>query len=394
MINNPFNFKHIMNRIKGLCLLFLYLVFSTALHSEEYSNQIYCLGNSLTEGLGGNGKSYPSVLSELSGLNVINAGAASQTSTQIAGRFGAIPVTVSTYEDKIEANPEWWTSVIGKDIDILYHTSPKDIEVTGTICGIHGRMFLVNGGHWYFQRDDYGEIVYCPPGTEFILDPTGAENDIVLFWMGKNNTHEKQTILDDIDACIRRLTPGNNRFLVLSITTAPEYIGTLGYDAIIDINNTLKSIYPDNYVDVQNVLVNSFNPEIPRDVTDYMNGTIPYSLLSDPIHLNEKGYEIVAKTVYEELISKNWIKSTATSLSVQSNNEIIRVNNPVKSILTVTFPEASKQSSIEIVDLDGKKLLQQIVFPGMTSLNVNLEHFPKGMYFLNYGTAFVKVIKE
>lgn len=49
--------------------------------------KVVCMGDSLTEGYGGGGVSYPSVWEEVSGYDIINAGVSGETSGQILARF-------------------------------------------------------------------------------------------------------------------------------------------------------------------------------------------------------------------------------------------------------------------------------------------------------------------
>jgi lysophospholipase L1-like esterase len=49
-----------------------------------------------------------------------------------------------------------------------------------------------------------------------------------------------------------------------------------------------------------------YNPQNLQDVLDVNNKTVPSSLRADYIHLNERGYELVAKSVLEYITNKGW----------------------------------------------------------------------------------------
>jgi hypothetical protein len=68
----------------------------------------------------------------------------------------------------------------------------------------------------------------------------------------------------------------------------------------------LKAAYPDNFIDVEATLVNSYDPSLPQDVADHNNNIPPTSLRYDTVHLNDAGYTIVAGQVKSFLASKNW----------------------------------------------------------------------------------------
>ncbi len=371
---------------KNYILIILLISFTLNFQNLYPQQKIYCFGNSLTKGAGGNGVTYPDKLAQLTGLEVINAGLSSQTSTQIAARFGVRPVYVSVWDNVLTTTPAIFTQIQNININITLDVSLSDkyTAVSGTLCGVHGRILFwrENTNWWYFQRDKEGAAVSCPANSQFIVDKDYTDNDIIVFWMGRNNIYEKDVILKDIKACVDNLSPTKRRFLVLSLTVGTsETPGTTGYNTVMDINAALKTAYPNNYVDVFKVLSGG------------SYGSIPSSLLSDYIHLNSKGYELVAETIYKELISKKWIAANSVN-DVYLNNEI-HINNPVKSILAINFPEpTNEQSNVEIVDLSGKKVLQQPVSSGVSSLEVNIEHLSKGIYILKCNDSFTKFVKE
>ncbi|HBW2932221.1 TPA: hypothetical protein MEW53_005401, partial [Klebsiella pneumoniae] len=92
---------------------------------------------------------------------------------------------------------------------------------------------------------------------------------------------------------------GNNSF---------EYVGTDNYNAKRQLVSLLQQKYPGNFIDIDTILVNSYNPSIPQDVTDFNNGIVPSSLRNsgDTQHLNTAGYAIVANECYKLITSRGW----------------------------------------------------------------------------------------
>lgn len=112
-----------------------------------------------------------------------------------------------------------------------------------------------------------------------------------IIWAGRNGFTDTAAVLSNIAVMVDTLRANRNeRFYVVSILNpigAP--IGTGDYNLIIYLNNRLKALYPNNYIDLRRYLVLKYNPDIPQDVTDFTNDVIPSSLRVDGTHLNELG---------------------------------------------------------------------------------------------------------
>lgn len=138
---------------------------------------------------------------------------------------------------------------------------------------------------------------------------TGHRTWINIFWYGHNNQTQPAQIKADIAASVATLAPGNTRFLVLAVVnqaTALEIRGGADYPTIIQLNNELAALYPQNYLDIRAHLVNGYNPAIAQDVADFQNDVAPSSLRFDPIHLNNGGSVRVAEKVREVIDAKGW----------------------------------------------------------------------------------------
>ncbi|MNJ61487.1 hypothetical protein D3C77_572780 [compost metagenome] len=101
------------------------------------------------------------------------------------------------------------------------------------------------------------------------------------------------------------LKPLNKRFVVLSPPNGnyrDEYIGAQNYHYFVEIRDGLRNAYPNNFLDIWQLLVESYDQGNPQDVADYKNGITPSSLRDDAIHLNEAGNRVVARYVRDYLI--------------------------------------------------------------------------------------------
>jgi len=125
-----------------------------------------------------------------------------------------------------------------------------------------------------------------------------------IIWAGRNDYTDTTNVKTYINDMVLAL--GNNpNYIVLSILNgsmgANEMKGGAGYNTIIALNKALERAYGSHYVDVRKTLVEAYNPAIPYDVYCYNQDIPPLSLRGDSLHLNDAGYLVVAKKVFENL---------------------------------------------------------------------------------------------
>lgn len=122
---------------------------------------------------------------------------------------------------------------------------------------------------------------------------------LTVIWAGRNNYADPNTVKADIAAMVAAL--GHDRYLVLGVINGNynpyEYSGGAGWTFITQLNTDLATIYGSHFVDIRALLVASYDPGTPQDVTDHANDIVPSTKRSDAIHLNTAGYLFVAQQV-------------------------------------------------------------------------------------------------
>lgn len=268
------------------------------------ASNVAAWGDSTTYGIGGSiGMSYPEQLQSLTGRSVFNGGVSGQTSDQIAARQGGSPARLTLPNNTLPASG----GVVITEQSTFPVSAHGSTSITGSMGGIHGTLSYQAGSEarLFFTREAAGNAVTMPEQSAFLPDTFGRESRINVFWMGQNNFYDPVQVQDDIAKCVTFLA--SQRFIVLSILNAEnEDIGTAAYNTIIQLNAELARAYPNNYIDIRKILVDSFNPANPQDVRDYNNDTPPASLRNDNEHLNDAGYRIVAREVAAFIAAKNW----------------------------------------------------------------------------------------
>ncbi|HWD87937.1 MAG TPA: SGNH/GDSL hydrolase family protein [Mucilaginibacter sp.] len=133
-----------------------------------------------------------------------------------------------------------------------------------------------------------------------LADPTHQQ--AMIIWAGRNNYGYAEQVKADIDAMVKKM--GNKHYLILGITNGDEWNewkGNPGYQSIISLNSDLATIYGDHFIDIRSYLVSNFDKTSQADSANLVNDVVPVSLRSDFLHLNDKGYQLVAQKIYEKI---------------------------------------------------------------------------------------------
>ena len=134
--------------------------------------------------------------------------------------------------------------------------------------------------------------------------------DVIIIWAGHNNAFNPTQVLSDIASMVNALTDPK-RFLILSLLNGgSQPSGSSGYEQIADLNASLQSAFPNNFLDIRKLLITnglSFEGLTPtvQDQADIAADCTPTSLRADDIHLNGKGYDFVGNEVHQ------WLKANS-----------------------------------------------------------------------------------
>jgi hypothetical protein len=236
-------------------------------------------GDSLTEGGEGNVDKgeYPTDLAALITLPVVNKGIGGQGSTAIGVREGGVTANVTVTGGTIPASGA---------VPITFPHNYTPTSSAGVAAGIPGSIEGVPGlvtVDWddvnSFTRTTPGAAVSAPGTPPLVVDRTYS-SWIPIFWEGRNSLFSKAVILSNIAGQVATV-PAGQTYLVLSIPNEniqSEWPGSATYEEIVDVNNQLASTYGSHYLDIRHVLVESYDPTLITDVSDYSHDELPTSL--------------------------------------------------------------------------------------------------------------------
>jgi len=271
------------------------------------TSNLYCIGDSLTAGAGPT--PWPTMLlTSLPGRIISNTAIGGQTSTHIAARMGAKHSLLTLAGNQIPASGP--VAVSSLSIDLLNRDGVL-IEKPGSISGIPGLLSKSVANAYTFTRTTAGSVVNVTPKTPFTPNIYGGDFDVVLIFIGTNNTSVPYEVIADIEAVVTMLKPIEKRFLILTPTNggtitpgvAAPQAATVANIEIIENYCTEK--YGDNVLKLREWSW-QFSSGSADDISDVANGTVPRSLRIDTVHYTEAHNTNLAALVTETITRKGW----------------------------------------------------------------------------------------
>lgn len=321
----------------------------------HYLPGVVCWGDSLTAGIGGEGITYPLVLQQLIkenildsfnsknivGLNhglfknyeynlgivpVVNMGVGGEDTKTIMGRNGAMPFHVKN-DFQIPANTEPVEINIDGGTPLRQGTTGMEsVEISGIpgIIDIEQESYMASEYKYYFHRNESGTAVEVKAGTEIITSGSGMYLDyLTIVFMGENGGYaDVSELIEQQMAIVGHQTVNAERFIIVGSHTGTE-------EEKSEFESAMEEEYGDKYINLR-AYMSSQGIEDVKEILDVEieltekdkkmigQGMTPESLLSDTVHFNQYGYELIGHLIYErmdELGYFNEVKETIESVS-------------------------------------------------------------------------------
>ena len=296
------------------------------------SNRVAAWGDSLTEGWpkppfsSDKSDSWPGVLDAGWAGSVYNGGATGQSADEIALRQGGYVFVCDAF-----TIPASGSVAVPNTTQSFAWRVDRGWSCVGTIGGVSGT--LTRGGNstsLTFTRAASGAEAAIPAGTPFI-STAGEEqkNAIGIYFAGRNDIGYtssagpvRNRVIAAHIAMAERPGPAHKRFLTVgTITTTGEMSGSSTHSDVLAINNTLASLYPDNYFDLRGYLVKQaiYDMGLTPTATDLgrMNAdTLPPQIMAnynssdgshDVTHYSPAAAAAVAAKLKSVMTAKGWL---------------------------------------------------------------------------------------
>lgn len=246
-----------------------------------------------------------------------NLGVSGQTSTEVAFRFGALPLAVTVDGRRMPGSGPVVVDTL--DPATSYRAggaTSKPFRYDAELMGIPG-TFTEDASHdpprLSFTRTDAGDAVAVPDGSTLRGTQGDAyRSDPITIWVGRNNIAAQADVLRDIDAIVASLAAKNSRFLVFSVTNSQhEPSGSVGYGQIAAINAAIEAKYPGNYLDVRRYLIDhglaqaGLTPTA-ADLAAISEDRVPPQLHRDVIHFTDAAQKVIGHYATVVMLAKRW----------------------------------------------------------------------------------------
>lgn len=268
------------------------------------TTMIVAWGDSLTAGAGATpGQSYPDIAESLFAFqrDIANEGIGGQTSTAIAARMNAVEMRVTVEGNALP--PSGPVRITERNVTPITNQGPASMAVR--LCDTEGRLSAAteDGGKTYsylFNRAVSGDAVPCPAASLVtFVEGERMRPRTAWLWLGRNGAADGHTIAGDIAAAVASL--GHQRFLVGSVLTSAAD-SEEARKSWLALNSQLRETYGARYVDVFGALIAAGDGSA-SDAADIAANIVPSSLRSDAIHLNARGYAIVAQAFHDATVA-------------------------------------------------------------------------------------------
>lgn len=302
-----------MKFVKILFFIFyvsLHLSCSSSEKKEEASNKILIdIGDSLTAGSGGDGKSMASVTSELLGEDwvVKNMGVGGENTLTIGARHGGIPmyikesITLPKDGSKVEIPTGLYSSYNDEHVLPLLQGSAgiNPCKIDTIQCKL-----TKSEDQYYINRVTPSTTDYTTKENTTISTSLSQEKDgILTIFIGQNRGYTTANdLLNQINLFVEH--KGDNNVIII----------TSHGNSTKEIAQLVRNTYQSKYIDLREYMTTQAiydaiefgllpdNEQYPttEDLERMKKNQTPRTLLKDNIHFNSIGYELLGRLRYKK----------------------------------------------------------------------------------------------
>ena len=293
---------------------------------------INCWGDSLTQGVCGDGETYPKALRRIivrqltangypqSVPVVRNLGISGETSLEIACRGGLTmrtqsPIRINQGERRIFRI----TADGGKAVSILRlgDTGVNPVKIGSVV----GRLDRIDDQNHYTFTPTHVRYQDTLPKNSRVVTYAAAHyrSAIPVIFIGQNGGYSNTAdLIRQQKAIIHNQIGADNQYIVVGLHT-----GTAKQRAALE--KKMQQTYGDHYINLRKILSKNGTKiagikTTKEDRRMMRAGMVPASLLADDhLHFNAKGYRTVAKVIYARMTALNIIRYPLGAQSIVKN---------------------------------------------------------------------------
>lgn len=292
---------------------------------KESLPRVLCWGDSLTAGAGGDGTTFPKVIAQNTGLEVVNYGVGGENAESIAQRQGAMSIYVNEFIIP-KGTVVTEINIVDEENNILRLFQQGDKGFNP--CEIAGVTGIVSTNDskdkFFFQRLAEGNEVKVDEKTQVYTYAMQSMKmgDILVIFSGQNNGMSMENVdyIIDIQKSMLKFA-GVNRYIIIGLTSSDSSMDS--------INARMQEVYGEHFLDIkryllENGLTDANIMATQQDKTDLEKGMVPSSLRFDDVHGNAYFYKIMGDQITQKLIELEYL--TKEQMDYLEISNIITIN--------------------------------------------------------------------
>jgi len=247
-------------------------------------------------------------------LPVENKGIKNESSVDILGRQGSIPIVVSEsaeIENSNNAiNPIKVKSSNGMATNILCGNKNPGVNpcvingVKGTLFGETDEKDITKTSTFYFQRENSGEKVVIPAGA--VVQTEGSDSKykdyINIMWLERKGWSTPKELIEQEQKFVKSI---NGKYIIIGLADGDDETNK-------EVDRLMEKTFGDKYINPRKLLVEYSKQKMDKNTTEYnrekiSKGMIPSDLADNDGLLSVTGYKVLSESICKKINSLGYL---------------------------------------------------------------------------------------
>lgn len=247
-------------------------------------------------------------------LPVENKGIKDESSTDILGRQGSIPIVVSENVEIEESNKAINSikvkSSSGVATNILCGSKNPGVNpcvingIEGTLFGETDEKDSTKTSVFYFQRENNGEKMVIPAGAVVQTDGSDSKykDYINIMWIERKGWSTPKELIEQEQKFVKSI---NGKYIIIGLSDGDDKTNK-------EIDRLMERNFGDKYINPRKILVDYSKQKMDKNTTEYnrekiSKGMIPSDLADNNGLLSVTGYKVLSESICKKINSLGYL---------------------------------------------------------------------------------------
>lgn len=247
-------------------------------------------------------------------LPVENKGIKDESSTDILGRQGSIPIVVSENVEIEESNKAINSikvkSSSGVATNILCGSKNPGVNpcvingIKGTLFGETDEKDSTKTSVFYFQRENNGEKMVIPAGAVVQTDGSDSKykDYINIMWIERKGWSTPKELIEQEQKFVKSI---NGKYIIIGLSDGDDKTNK-------EIDRLMEKTFGDKYINPRKILVDYSKQKMDKNTTEYnrekiSKGMIPSDLADNNGLLSVTGYKVLSESICKKINSLGYL---------------------------------------------------------------------------------------